>query len=371
MIKRFAGWTLLVAACLTGPAMAADNEPVPVNPDQPGTYTVQPGDTLWGISEKFLRNPWQWPEVWHVNEQVGNPHRIFPGDVLRLTWKDGKPSMTVESRATGEAGSAVASETVDPGTGMDVVKLRPAIRELPLSEAIPAIPLRAIKAFLNDSRVATAEELSAAPYLAAGPDRRIIMGRGDLAYGRDVVDRWATASPEYGVYRAGVVYRDPDTDELLGYEAKRVGNARVIEFEGEIATLRILSSEGELRVQDKLLYDDPRAIQSLFNPRAAPEGVQGKIIEMFGSLGYAARNDVVVINLGLRDQIQPGHVFAVMHKGEMVRDRQRGDLIATPAINTGHVIVFRSFEKVSYALVTGSTRPLQRGDLVKRPRAEL
>lgn len=365
MIKRFAGWTLLIAACLAGPALAEDAA-VPVNPDQPGTYTVQPGDTLWGISEKFLRNPWQWPEVWHVNEQVDNPHRIFPGDVLRLTWKDGKPSMAVESRVTG---SAVASETVE--AGMDVVKLRPAIREMPLSEAIPAIPLRAIKAFLNDSRVATAEELGAAPYLAAGPDRRIIMGRGDLAYGRDVAGQWGSSSPDFGVYRAGRVYRDPDTDELLGYEASRIGNARVIDHEGEIATLRILASQGELRVQDKLLYDDPRAIQSIYNPRAAPEGVEGKIIEMFGSLGYAARNDVVVINLGERDQVGPGHVFAVLQKGELVRDRQQGDLIATPATRTGLVIVFRSFEKVSYALVMGSSRPLARGDMVRRPRVEL
>ena len=127
MIKRFAGWTLLVATCLAAPVFAAD-EAVPVNPDHPASYTVQPGDTLWSIAGKFLQNPWQWPEVWHVNEQVGNPHRIFPGDVLKLTWRDGKPSIGVDG------GSNLAPVSVPGQPDIPVVKLRPAIRELPLSD---------------------------------------------------------------------------------------------------------------------------------------------------------------------------------------------------------------------------------------------
>lgn len=361
MIKRFAGWTLLVATCLAGPAFAAD-EPVPVNPDHPTTYTVQQGDTLWGIAEKFLKNPWQWPEVWHVNEQVGNPHRIFPGDVLRLTWRDGRPELSVD-------GGQV--ESIEAETGLAVVKLRPAIRELPLSEAIPTIPLRNIKVFLNDSRVATAEELQAAPYIVAGPDRRIIMGRGDNIYGRDLVGRWQQTYPEYGVFRADVSYKDPDTGEHLGYEAKRIGSARVTERNGDIATLRVLSSDGELRLQDRLMGDEQRTVQSFFSPRPAPEGTSGKIVHIFGSLGYAARNDVVVINKGLRDRIDAGHVFSVMHQGEVLRDRRQGDMIVTPPTRAGMIIVFRSFEKVSYALVTGSTRALMRGDQVVPPRAEI
>lgn len=361
MIKRFAGWTILIAACLGGPAMAADapaRDAVVVNPDHPSTYTVQSGDTLWGIAGRFLKNPWQWPEIWHVNEQVANPHLIYPGDVLRLTWQDGRPVLVVENGPT---------YAKDPVTGADVVRLRPQVRVLPLSEAIPAIPLRQVKAFLNDSRVATPGELEAAPYIVTGPDARTVMGQGDIAYGRDPVGRWSQSFPEYGVYRSGVQYQDPETGELLGLEARRVGGVRVAASEGDVATLSITSSAQELRSDDHLLHDDPRAIQPVFNPRPAPEGIGGRIVHIFGSLGYAARYDVVVINRGIREQVAPGHVFSVQQDPGPMRDRRRGDFINIPSTPSATLMVFRAFDRVSYALVMDSSRPVSRGDRVTEP----
>lgn len=371
MIKRFAGRVLFVATCLIG-AAHAESEAVAVNPDHPKSYTVQKGDTLWGISEKFLRNPWQWPEVWHINEQVDNPHLIYPGMVLRLVWKDGKPSLVADGSGDGvPAGIGSSNNIAELAEDGQTVRLRPRIRELPLSEAIPAIPLRNIEVYLNRSRVVTQEELQAAPYIVAGTDKRIVMGRGDIVYGRDRAGKWSDAFPEYGVFRGGHTYLDPVTGELLGFEARRVGNTRVVDRDGEVATLRVLESDEELRIEDRLLHNDQRRVQSIFYPRPAPEGVDATIIHIFGSLGYAARNDVVVINKGLRDRVDSGHVFSVLKAGEQVRDRARGDLVQTPPTQAGLVIVFRAFDKVSYALVTRSTRQLARGDILRRPSSDI
>lgn len=382
MIKRFAGRALVAASALlinsalVSAAVAADAAPaagaatVQVNPDHPDTYTVQPGDTLWGISEKFLKNPWQWPEVWHINEQVGNPHLIYPGDKLRLMWKDGQPSLVVD-RGDSTAGIGSSNTITEVMADGKTVKLRPRMRELPLAASIPAIPLKNIEAFLVDSRVVTQEELKAAPYIIAGADKRVIMGGGDTAYARHQSGSWEQAFPEYGVFRQGTAYIDPITKELLGYEARRIGNTRIVDTAKDIATLRVLEANEEMRVEDRLLGTDQRKVQSVFYPRPAPDDVEGRIIHIFGSIGYGARNDVVAINKGERDKIEPGQVFAVMQKGETVRDRARGDLVELPAVNAGLIIVFRTFEKVSYALVTRSTGPLAQNDIVKAPRIDM
>lgn len=376
MIKRFAGQALLVAGCLMGSAYAADDaapasaDTVAINPDHPTTYVVQQGDTLWGISEKFLINPWQWPEVWHINEQVANPHLIYPGQTLRLVWKDGKPSLMVDALAgqtvstVGVGSSGAIAEVMPDGK---TVKLRPRIREQAYESAIPTIPLSAIKSFLNDSRVVTSDQMKMAPYLLAGSDDRVIMGRGDTVYARELAPQWDSAYPDYGVYRQGPPYIDPESKELLGYEATKVGAVHIVSTEKDVATMTVQASREELRVQDKLLLDDPRKVQSTFMPRPAPEGMRARVVQVMGSIGSGARNDVIVLNKGERDQVAPGHVFSVMQRGEIVRDRARGDMVELPPQHAALVIVFRSFEKVSYALVTRSTRPVTRGDLLVPP----
>lgn len=381
MIKRFAGSArvaasaLLINAALAGLVSAADAAPAPVevNPDHPTVYTVQQGDTLWGISEKFLKNPWQWPEVWHINEQVANPHLIYPGDKLRLVWKDGQPSLVVdrgEDTATSTAGIGSANTIAEVMADGSTVKLRPRMRELPLSAAIPAIPLKNIETFLVDSRVVSIEELKKAPYIVAGADKRVMVGSGDTAYARTQLNDWEQAFPEYGIYRQGGSYVDPVTKELLGHEARRIGIVRLTDSNKDIATLRVLSASEDLRVDDKLLTTDQRKVQSMFYPRPAPDDVSGQVIHIFGSIGYGARNDVVAINRGSREKIETGHVFAVLQKGESVRDRSRGDIVDLPPVEAGLLVVFRVFEKVSYALVVKSTRPIVAKDLVRAPRID-
>ncbi len=385
MIKRFAGWALVVvSACLISAAFAADSAapapaanaatPVVVNPDHPTSYTVQPGDTLWGIAEKFLENPWEWPAVWHINEQVANPHQISPGDVLRLTWKDGRPSLAIDSSPAGAdsvAGIGSAQSITEVMPDGKTVKLRPRIRESAVASAIPAIPLKNIEAFLVDSRVMTLDELDKAPYIVAGSEKRIVMGRGDTIYARSRAEPWSENFPEYGVYRAGGAYVDPQTGEVLGQEARKIGSTSILAVDKNIATMRVLESASDLRVDDKLLFNDQRTIQSIFYPQPAPEGIEGEIIHIFGTIGFGARNDVVVINRGTREKIAVGQVFSIMQTGEVVRDRVAGDAVKLPPINAGLMIVFRTFDKVSYGLIMKSTRQIAKGDGVRSPRIDI
>jgi hypothetical protein len=217
----------------------------------------------------------------------------------------------------------------------------------------------------------TRDELKKAPYVVAGEEQRLVMGAGDSVYARDIVGRWGDASPEYGFYRGGQDFIDPVTGEYLGTEAKRMGAGRVIARDGEIATLRVLKSDGDVRVEDRVLYDDQRRIQSIFNPRQAPENLRGRILHIFGTLGTGARNDVIVVNRGTREDIQPGHVMSVLQDSGSLRDRAQGDIVSLPPARVGLAIVFRSFERVSYALVTRSTRAIKVGDHVARPRIDL
>lgn len=251
------------------------------------------------------------------------------------------------------------------------IKLRPRIRESEVASAIPAIPLKNIEAFLIDSRVMALDELKKAPYIVAGSDRRIIMGRGDTIYGRAKGKVWLDSYPEYGVYRMGGAYIDPKTSEVLGHEARRIGSTRVLATNKNIATMRVLQSKLDIRVDDKLLFNEQRAVQSIFYPQPAPAGADGTIIHIFDTISFGARNSVVVINRGLREKVEVGQVYSIMQAGEVVRDQTAGDAITLPPTHAGLLIVFRVFEKVSYGLIMRSTRQIANGDGVSAPRPDV
>jgi hypothetical protein len=370
MIKRFAGRALIIAmACFAGQAYAADAAPatdpaVQLAADHPTTYVVKQGDTLWGISQMFLKNPWEWPSIWHVNEQVANPHRIFPGDTLKLVWNNGKPSLV---HVEGYGSDNAVVQVIDANT----VKLSPRIREAALASAIPAIPLRAIEVFLNDSRVVSLDELNKAPYVIAGTERRVIMGNGDTLYARSTSPKWTASFPEFGVFRQGSAYLDPKTKEILGYEAKKIGTTRVVDSNDDVATMRVLAAEEDIRINDRLLHNEQRPVQPVFYPSQAPDGVGAEIIHIFGTIGYAGTNDVFVLNKGEREQLKVGHVFSVMQRGEVVRDRVTGEGVQLPPRRVGLAIIFRTFEKVSFALVTRSNAAIRVGDMLGQPRIDL
>lgn len=356
-------------ACLLAGVVHAD-EPVQVKPTAPEKYTVVKGDTLWGISGRYLSDPWRWPEIWEANKQVYNPHLIYPGDVLLLCQIRDRAVVAVDlgggcaevAARIAQGGGVPDAVTLSNGT----VKLRPKVREMPLALAIPAIPLKDIQRYLNESRVVTKELMDRAPYVIAGNDGRVVAGAGDLVYVRNNNSLLVNESA-YGIYRSGVMYRDPDSGEPLGMEAEDIGAGNLVALEPEVGSLKLSRTNQEIRIADRLLENESSQIATVFHP-SNPDGVKpGKIIRVFGSIGSAGQYSVVVINRGTQDQVKPGHTFALFRAGGVVRDQVSLESVRLPSEQAGLAMVFRTFDRVSYALVLSASKALKAGDEVRPP----
>lgn len=341
--RRVAVSLVLVTATL-GLGIAQAGDVLTLKDGAPKTYLVKKGDTLWDISQMYLNDPWLWPEIWHVNPQVDNPHLIFPGDILNLVYIDGKPKLVVKR-------------------GKDL-KLNPQIRLSDLDLAIPAIPLDAVSPFLTNSRVVSAEDLKLAPYVLAGNDGHIISGAGDNLYARG---NFPDDTKAFGIFRPGGAYLDPETEELLGYQAFYVASAKMTALDGGVATLGLNQASEEVRRGDRLLPDIERNINSNFYPSAPEQKTNGYIIAVEGGVSQIGSMDVVVINKGERDGLTVGHVLAIYKVGEKVRDPVTGETVKVPDTRSGLMMVFRTFDKVSYGLVLKATRSLAVMDKVKKP----
>ena len=326
-------------------------EDVLLKDSHPDRYTVVKGDTLWDISDKFLQNPWMWPEIWHVNPQIDNPHLIYPGDVIKLIYLDGRPRLTVERTRTVK---------MSPGT----VKLSPTVHVMPLGEAIPAIPLDVIDTFLSRSRVVMPLDIDRAPYVLAGADRRLIVGAGDQMYARG---DFPANQPVYGVYRRGQTFVDPDTDEVLGLEALDIGTAKLRAVNDDVGTLAVTRTTEEIRIEDRLMPHEERAVDSTFYPSSPEDEIRGVILAVEGGVSQIGKMDVVVINRGRREGLEIGNVMAIYKEGEKVRDRITNEVVALPDERAGLLMVFRTYEKLSYALVLESDKPLAVADRVRNP----
>ncbi|MGH1472019.1 MAG: LysM peptidoglycan-binding domain-containing protein [Cellvibrionaceae bacterium] len=341
MKKLFIGFIVVFAMNLPSWAQEAI-----LRDNHPDRYTVVKGDTLWDISDRFLQNPWMWPEIWHVNPQIQNPHLIYPGDVISLIYLDGKPRITVE-RGNGRT-----------------VKLSPTMHVTPLAEAIPAIPLDAIDTFLSKSRIVEPGELEAAPYVLAGGSNRLIVGKGDSLYARG---EFADDIAVYGVYRKGDVFVDPDTDEVLGIQARDIGTVEMEALERDIATTSVTRTTEEVRIADRLLVQEERSIDSSFFPSAPENDIEGKIIAVEGGVSQVGKLDVVVLNRGEREGVEVGNVLAVYKRGQETKDRVTGEVVRLPEEEAGLLMVFRTFEKVSFGLVLEAEKPLATLDVVRKP----
>jgi len=310
--------------------------------DHPERYTVVKGDTLWDISGRFLNNPWYWPEIWHVNPQVANPHLIYPGDRLALVYINGKPRIT--KVATGD------------------VKLSPQIRSEAIDTPIPAIPLDAIASFLTDTRIVTPEELNGAPYVLEGEDGRIITGAGDKIYARG-----EKPADRVGVFRRSKEFVDPDTGEFLGLEARSIARGNVAAENGDVLTVNLTRSSEEVRIADRLLVNEDRRLTTNFVPSSPDDQIEGKMISVDGGVNQIGQYNVVAINRGEREGLKPGNVMAVLKSGNLVRDPVTGETIELPSERAGLLMVFQVYEKMSYGLVLKATRPLSVGDKVVNP----
>jgi len=336
---------------------------VELNPDHPTRYIVKRGDTLWDISAQFLVEPWRWPEIWQTNPQVANPHLIYPGDELALFYRDGQPVVQITRR--GDADGVVRRQT-----GPRTVKLSPSVRVMEGKDAVPTIPIDAIRPFLDRPRVLRAGEFEAAPYIVSPGRESLVASLGQQVFVRGLKPG---DGARFGVYRRGETYRNPkDPKDILGYEAIHVADA-VVEKPGDPATVFLLTSTREVRAGDRLFPVTNDQVVSNFMPRAPKFDVNGQIISVVDGVTQIGENDIVVLDMGTRDGIEEGLVLGIFQSGSEVEDvwaeKDRLDkiFVKLPELRAGTIMVFRPFDRVSYALVMQATRAMHLLDAVKNP----
>ncbi len=365
---------ILIAALGLSASLSASTwaDEVRLQENAPDRHVVVKGDTLWDISEKFLKDPWLWPEVWQLNkEQIKNPHLIYPGDVVILTMEGGKPRLSLE-----------------PGA-RDVVKLSPQIRGEPIiikEAGIPSIPLKAIQAMLSKGGVGDPSDLEKSPRILGSGDARVMFGSGDTVY----ASRNDGDTVDWRVVRLGQALKNPDNpQEVLAYEMQHLGTART-EKAGDPQVVRILTAEQEILERDRLVPswkgDIPQYI-----PHGPGKPVNAKVVAALGGPIYAGTFMTLVLDKGMRDGLEEGHVLALFRAGRSVADPKciraekigflagggrghavdckpnKDDTSSLPDTRVGLAFVYRVFNKVAYALVMNGTEPVTVGDSARNP----
>ncbi|WP_328987383.1 LysM peptidoglycan-binding domain-containing protein [Thiorhodovibrio winogradskyi] len=379
---------LLVAGLsITATAMAVE-----LRPDHPERYTVQPGDTLWSIAARYLDAPWRWRDIWQENPGVANPNFIYPGDVLTVTYHGGAPRVRVEG-------------------GMRVVRLKPRVRSEQLDAAIPTIPVSAIGPFLSRPVVADEEQINAAPYVVGFPDDRAVAGVGDTIFVRSI---FAEPGTRWEILRPSEEFRDYESGERLGFEVAYVGGAELVQS-GDPATLKITRMALQTTPGDRLRPAEEEEPIRAFLPRPVSDAISGHIISVLNGVSQIGQYDVVVVDRGSQDDVQVGDVFGVYRGGHVERDRVKsrkdewnwrnqsplttdfwyGDWEVTgwlrnklddnaplplhvearnktedyvvPFWPVGTAMVFRTFPRVSFALIMSAKAAIHVGNPVSAP----
>jgi len=343
----------------------------------PERYTIKSGDTLWAISRLYLKSPWRWPELWGMNmAEIKNPHRIYPGQVLVLERKNGLASLRLE----GEQAST------EPPT----VRVSPRTRYEMLSDsALPTLRSNIIEAFLAEPLVVDEAGLKSAARIVSALENRVLITRGDRVYARGpegapMLDDQGH-DQHFRIFREATPLKDPTTGEVLAYEAQYVGKGTLARSEGTTevenkdgsqsmaivpATIDITAAKEEMRVGDRLLPEPPRQLQT-YTPHAPVGKVEGRIVSVYGSaVVNAAQNQVVAINRGTADGMEPGIVLAILKDGARVVDKSDTSrpVLKLPDERNGLLMVFRTFERISYALILEITDGVRVGDRLINPR---
>ncbi|MFD2096205.1 LysM peptidoglycan-binding domain-containing protein [Corallincola platygyrae] len=361
LLALVAGLTLVITA-----AFATEIE---LNPDYPETYIVQKGDTLWDISSMFLKTPWLWPKLWQANPQIENPHLIYPGDELKLVWINEQPKL-VKSKPSSTR----------------IVKLGPKVRTSEPKAPIPTIPLKEIRPFLVYEQLLTEEDLEKLPYVLGTNDQTTRSAHPQTMYAKGVD---APQGQLFGIYRPGNALIHPETEEMLGYEAKLVAIAKSMPA-GNFTKLEILESKYEIRNGDKLMpVLEKEVLPAFFEPHEPSRLVKGHVIHTANYSNYVGKYDVIALSVGAEQNIEPGHVLAIMQPGVMMHDSppdrpayeedanaieklaiEWGDeevVVQLPDERIGEALVFRVYDKVSYALIMRSVKPTKKLDIVTNP----
>lgn len=331
-----------------------------VNPTAPKSYTVRQGDTLWGIAQMYLRDPWLWPEIWYVNPNIQNPHLIYPGDVLALAYgADGHPVVSLA-----QAGPARLNAT----------RLDPALRSSPINGAIPVVPYATIAAFLSRPALLESAEIARAPHIVAFRDEHQAVGAGDEFYVRGLD---APEGSRFTVIHVGEHLRDPENGKVLGYEGLYTGSAVMVR-RGNPAKLQLLDT-GREALRGDVLFPDNASSPIALIPRAPSMPVNGRIMAVVDNVHLIGQFNIIAINRGKQHGVDAGTVLAIDQAGEVVPDRGasgwedygRSDLLAPkvrlPSEREGTLLVFKAYDQMSWALVVGATESIQVADVVRSP----
>ena len=348
-----------------------------LNSRAPDDYTVKRGDTLWGISGLFLKSPWRWPELWGMNlNEIRNPHLIYPGQRLFLDKANGRARLRMGS-SQGDAG--IPTVQVSPRTRSETLA----------DQAISTLRSRDIEPFLAEPLVVDENGLTAAPRIVGTQEERVLLSKGDRAYARGPAEKKIVDDParqtDYRVFRNVTALKDPLSGEILGYEAHYLGKATLIRGESMLetagkegkaiteivpATIDIVGIKEEIRVGDRLLPEPDRILAS-YVPRAPSNLVDARVVSIYGSsVRTAAQNQVVAINRGSKDGMESGHVLAIQKAGARIADKTVAtrDPLRLPDVRNGLLMVFRTFDRVSYGLILEITEGVRVGDRLVNPR---
>ena len=335
---------LVAALAVTMPALSQTAVPR-LAENAPDRYIVVPGDTLWGIAARFLRDPYRWPDVWEPNKDtIRNPHRIYPGDVVLLDRSGGSPKLRLAT-----------------------VKVSPRVRVEQTSAAIPTIPSNLIEPYLSQPLFVAEGGLNDAPKIIATQEGRVYLGKGDLAYVSGAVDDKVES---WQVYRPGIALVDPTSKETLGFEAIFLGTVR-LERKTDPTTMRIIESRQEIGAGDRLV-PAPKPELVDYTPRAPRAAIDARVISTYGAGREVGGQRVISVSKGKVDGVERGHVLALHSFGAEVRDRSNiFDRSLTtfklPDERNGLLYIFRVFDRVSYGLVMNQNRPVKLGDLAMTP----
>ena len=349
-----------------------------LSPNAPDSYVIKSGDTLWAISGLFLKSAWRWPELRGMNLQdIRNPHRIYPGQKLVLDRSNGRARLRLATADTGNAPT-------------ETIRVSPRTRiELLDGGALPTLKTHLIEPFLAEPVIVDENGLRAAPRIVAGPEGRVLLTRGDRAYARGEADKPMMDKPgkaqEFRVFRNATPLKDPGSGEILGYEAQYVGKAVLVRSESAQksvgkdgkessiavpATIDIVSAKEEMRIGDRLVPEPDRELVT-YTPRAPASTIEARIVSVYGSaVVNAAQNQVVAINRGTRDGIERGHVMAILKDGALLTDKTdpTRPQMKLPDERNGLLMVFKTFDRLSYALVLDITDGVRVGDRLVSPR---
>ena len=388
---------------------------IELNPEHPEKYTVVKGDTLWDISARFLKEPWRWQEIWQVNPQIKNPHLIYPGDLVALTFQDGQPVLSLE-----RAGEITSGRNV---------KLSPTVRSYEKTEALPPIPVDAIQQFLKWPLIFEEDEMDDWPYIVSSYEGHLIASVNNTIYIRGLSDDVETN--QYSIYRKGPAYvnlkKDKDEeDEVLGYEAIYVGQA-IMQKKGDPASAVITSVDREVLTGDRLIPNSDQKVNIEFTPSSNKTELEGNILSVLtgiselGGVAQIGQYQVVVLNIGESSGVEPGNVFGIYQSNLEVTDtigpnqpkniveedekrikferedthfvdrelsklvnairggfnkfdnrfpefanrKSKSEIVSLPEEYVGNMMVFRTFDKISYALVMELTGPVHVSDTVR------